>query len=177
MRPRLRTAVLTTHVVTSVGWLGAVIAYIALDVAASFGTNPAEVAAAYQGMRLITRAVIVPLALASVVVGVVNALGTPWGLARHYWVVMKLLLTVVATTVLVMENGTIDTLATEAASAADPRTLPGTLPHSIGGLLVLLFVMLLSTYKPRGLTRYGWRKQQGQQGQQRSPGPHATLGG
>ena len=174
LHPRVRTAVLTAHVVTSVGWLGAVIAYIALDMAASFGTDAAEVAAAYQGMRLIARAVIIPLALASVFVGLLNALGTPWGLARHYWVLMKLLLTVVATTVLLLESKTIDALATEAASAADPRTLPGTLPHSIGGLLVLLVVMLLSTYKPRGLTKYGWRKQQGQQ---RSPGARPALGG
>ena len=29
-----------------------------------------------------------------------------------------------------------------------------------GALLVLLVVTALSYYKPRGMTRYGWRKQQ-----------------
>ena len=44
--------------------------------------------------------VIVPLAIASLLTGVVQALATPWGLFRHYWVVIKLFLTVFATLVL-----------------------------------------------------------------------------
>jgi hypothetical protein len=107
---------------------------------------------------LVTRA-IVPLALASVIVGVVNALGTPWGLLRHYWVVTKLVLTVLATLVLLVEVPTIRYLADQAASA-DPRTLPTTLVHSLGGLIVLVVASVLSVFKPRGLTRYGWRRQQ-----------------
>jgi hypothetical protein len=31
--------------------------------------------------------------------------------------------------------------------------------HAGGGLLVLLLPVVLSVYKPRGMTRYGWRKQ------------------
>jgi len=31
--------------------------------------------------------------------------------------------------------------------------------HAGGGLLVLLVPMILSVYKPRGMTRYGRRKQ------------------
>jgi hypothetical protein len=57
----------------------------------------------------------------------------------------------------------IDYYAGVAGSAATPdeevRGLGNTLPHSIGGLLVLLVVLALNVYKPRGLTRYGWRKQ------------------
>jgi hypothetical protein len=30
--------------------------------------------------------------------------------------------------------------------------------HAAGGLLVLLLPVVLSLYKPRGLTPYGWRK-------------------
>ena len=37
--------------------------------------------------------------------------------------------------------------------------LPGTLLHSIGALLVLLVIAVLAIFKPRGVTRYGWRKQ------------------
>ena len=162
MPARLRTAVLTTHVVTSVGWLGAVAAYIALDVTAVAGEDTDLVRAAYVAMNVTVTYAIVPLAVASVVIGIVNALGTSWGLFRHYWVVVKLLLTVVATTVLLLETGTVRSLADAAGTAADPRDLPGTLPHSVGGLVVLLVVTILSIYKPRGLTRYGWRKQQEQ---------------
>lgn len=165
MPPRLRKAVLTTHVATSVGWLGAVVAYIAVDLTAVTSRDIELVRAAYVAMELIVGYAIVPLALASVVVGIVNAVGTSWGLFQHYWVLVKLLLTLVATGVLLLQTQTIRSLADSASAAADPRHLPGSLPHSIGGLLILLLILGLSVYKPRGLTRYGWRKQQEQRRQ------------
>lgn len=160
MSPALRKVVLTAHIMTSVGWLGAVVAYLALDVVAVTSRDVQLVRATYLAMELTVTDAIVPLALASVSIGIVNALGTPWGLFRHYWVVVKLLLTSVATTVLLIETQTIGSLAQTAASGADPRELPGTLAHSIGGLVVLLTALILSVYKPRGVTPYGWRKQQ-----------------
>jgi uncharacterized membrane protein len=172
--PALRKAVLTTHVVTSVGWLGAVVAYLALDVTAATSRDVELVRTAYGAMELVVVRAIVPLALTAVVVGVVNALGTSWGLLRHWWVVMKLLLTLVATTVLLLKVPTVRVLAEAARSGADPRQLPSTLAHSIGGLVVLVVVTLLSTYKPRGLTRYGWRRQQAERGR-RTAGPTAVL--
>ena len=162
LSPRLRKAVLTTHVVTSVGWLGAVLAYIALDVTAVTSTDPERVRTAYLAMDITATSAIVPLALASVVVGLINALGTHWGLVRHYWVLAKLLLTLVATAVLLVESRTIRSLARAADASPDPTALPGTLPHSIGGLLVLLLAMILSVYKPKGVTKRGWRAQQEQ---------------
>lgn len=93
MTPRWRKAVLVAHISTSVGWLGTVIAYIALDVAAITSRHAETVRAAWLARDVIVWYAIVPLALASVLIGVVNALSTTWGLFRHYWVVMKLLLT------------------------------------------------------------------------------------
>jgi uncharacterized membrane protein len=168
MPPRLRKAVLTAHVITSVGWLGAVLAYLALDVTAATSRNVPLVRAAYLAMEVTVVYAVVPLALASVFIGIVNALGTPWGLFRHYWVLVKFALTLVATAVLLLETRTIRALATAAGSAADPRELPGSLPHSVGGLIVLLLVTVLSVYKPRGMTRYGWRKQHEQRYKQRA---------
>jgi len=173
-----RKVVLTVHITTSVGWLGAVVAYLALDVAAVTGQDVQLVRGAYLAMAVLAGYVIVPMALASVLVGVVNALGTSWGLFRQYWVVIKLLLTVAATVVLLVETPTIGYLAQMAASGADPRALPGTLPHSVGGLVVLLTATILSVVKPRGLTRYGWRKQQEQREQReqrrRQPAQHTV---
>ncbi|KOX33478.1 membrane protein [Saccharothrix sp. NRRL B-16348] len=156
-----------THITTSVGWLGAVLAYLALDITATTGQDVETVRAAYVAMGIMTSYVIVPLALASVLIGVVNALGTPWGLFRHYWVLVKLLLTAFAATVLLIEVSAVRHLADAATSAVDPRELPGTLLHSVGGSVVLLLVMVLSVYKPRGVTRYGWRRQQAQRREQR----------
>jgi hypothetical protein len=166
MSPGLRRAVLTIHVVTSVGWLGSVVAYAALDVTVATSRDVELVRSAYLAMELIATSIIVPLALASLTIGIVNALGTPWGLLRHYWVLVKLLLTTVATTVLLLETRTISALADAAAAATDPRELPSTLPHSIGGLLVLLLITVISIYKPRGVTRYGWRRQQSERRRQ-----------
>ena len=174
LSPRGRKLVLSAHIATSVGWMGAVLAYIALDVTASTSEDVARTRAAYVAMEVTATSVIVPLALVSVVIGVINALGTPWGLVRHYWVLVKLLLTLVATAVLLVQSRTISSLASTAQAGDDPRGLPGTLVHSVGGLLVLVIIMVLSVYKPKGLTRYGWRRQQ-EQRRRRSEPPASAL--
>lgn len=158
--PAVRRLILTTHITTSVGWLGAVVGYLALDIVAALGRDIPGVRSAYFGMDVIIVYVIVPLALASILIGILNALSAPWGLFQHYWVVVKLVLTAFATTILLLEVPNIRYMAELAASGADPRKLPGSLPHSIGGLVLLLVTAVLSVYKPRGMTRYGWRKQQ-----------------
>ena len=164
MPVRLRKAVLALHVTTSVGWLGAVLAYLALDVATVVSKDRATVRGSYIAMEVIVGWAIVPLALAAVLIGIVNALRTSWGLFRHYWVLVKLALTVVATLVLLQEVPTVRALADLAVSSPDPRGLSNTLVHSVGGLLILLTTVLLSVFKPKGLTRYGWRKQTRQRG-------------
>ncbi len=160
--PPVRKALVSAHVATSVGWLGAVAAYVVLDITTAVSADADLVRSSYAAMRLVARNAIAPLAVASVLIGTVTALSTPWGLVRHYWVLAKLAITLIATGVLLLELSTIDRLAVAARAAADPRVLPSTLPHSVGGLVVLLIALLLSTYKPRGVTRYGWRRQQAQ---------------
>lgn len=164
MSPRVRTVALAVHVALSVGWVGALAAYLALDVAAATSRDAATLRAVYLAMELVAVSVIVPLALASLVTGLVMSLGTRWGLFRHYWVLISLLLTVVATVVLLAQLPTIahfaDVAADPATSVDELRALPTTLVHSVGGMGVLLAVLVLNVAKPRGLTRYGWRKQQ-----------------
>ena len=156
----MRRLILTAHIVTSVGWLGAVIAYLALDVAASASQDTATIRAAYLGMDLTIRTVIAPLAVVSVLIGIVSALTSQWGLFTHYWVLVKLLLTLFATLILLLEVQNIRWLAELASTSADPRNLPGSLVHSVGGLIILLTIAILSVYRPRGLTPRGWRAQQ-----------------
>lgn len=159
MSPPLRKLVLAAHITTSVGWVGALMEYLVLDIAAVFSQDAPTVVAAFLAMELTATYAIVPLAAASLLVGIAAALGTSWGLFRHYWVLLKLFFTIFATAVLLLETRTIRSLADLAASGTDPRDLPGTLLHSGLGLLVLLVVITLAVYKPRGVTRYGWRKQ------------------
>jgi hypothetical protein len=164
MPPALRKFVLAVHLTVSVGWVGAVAAYIPFDVSTVTGRDAQALRGAYLAMESISRSVIVPLALASLLTGLVVSLGTKWGLFRHYWVLISLVMTTLATTVLLLERRTISALADMAADPTMPgdalREMPSTLLHSLGGTVVLVVVLVLNIYKPRGMTRYGWRKQQ-----------------
>lgn len=172
--PALRKAALTAHVTSSVGWLGSVTAFLALAVAGLISQDNQTVRAVYLAMEVLGWAVLIPLALASLVTGLVQSLGTPWGLFRHYWVLAKLAITVLATAVLLIYTTTLtklaDAAAEPAALAGRPRALPSPSPvlHSGAALVILLVAAVLSVYKPRGLTPYGWRKQQ----ERRTARPH-----
>ena len=163
MRPGVRRAALVGHVTSSVGWLGAVAAFLALAVAALHTADDARMRALYVAMEVLGWAVLVPLAATSLLSGVVQSLGTPWGLFRHWWVIVKLLITVVATGILLAYTSTLSLLADAARErGGSVGLLPSTSPvlHSGAALLVLLAAAALSVYKPRGLTRHGWRVQQ-----------------
>lgn len=164
MTPGLRKFALTVHVACSVGSLGAVAGFFALAVAGLVSQDAPIVRAAYLAMELTAWFAVLPLVLASLLTGIVQSLGTVWGLFRHYWVLAKLLLTVFVTIVLLLQMELIRYLAGVAAettlSSADLRGLRWSpVIHAGGGLLVLLVPVALSLCKPRGMTRYGWRKQ------------------
>jgi hypothetical protein len=164
MPPRLRKLALTLHVTCSVGLPGAIAAFLALAVAGLVSNDVPTIRAAYPAMGLIAHLVVVPLAIASLLTGLVLSLGTPWGLFRHYWVLVKLLLTVFAATVLLLKMELIDAAARLATATALPHLILHAAgiqlaAHAAGGLLVLMAPVVLSVYKPPGTTLYGWRKQ------------------
>ena len=164
MTTRVRKFALTAHVTSSVGWLGAVIGFLAHAVAGLTSKDAQIMGAAYLMMDLTGWFVLVPLSFASLVTGLVQSLGTAWGLFRHYWVVVKLSITVFATVVLLIYMQTLDKLATAAAkttfSSADFSGHQGASPviHASVAVLLLLTCVVLSVYKPWGKTRYGKRK-------------------
>jgi hypothetical protein len=161
MSPRLRKLALTAHVVCSVGWLGAVAGTLALGVAGLTSQDPQMVRAAYLAMESTGWSVLIPLSLTSLLTGLIQSLGTKWGLLRHYWILMKLLINVLATAVLLLYMQTLSVLADIASSGADLSVLrsPSPVLHAAAAMLLLLAAATLSVYKPRGMTRYGWRKQ------------------
>ena len=163
MSPGVRKVALTAHITASVGWLGAVASFLALAVVGLASSEPQTVRGAYVAAAVVTWAVIVPLCLASLLTGIVQSLGTPWGLFRHYWVGIKLVLTVGATLLLLVHTGPIDHLAGIAAAGgvlgADLRGVRVQLVVDAGlAVVVLLATTALATLKPRGSTRYGRRK-------------------
>ena len=162
MTPLVRKFVLSIHLTASVGWIGGVVAYLVLGVGATTSSDAQTVRAAWVGMDLVGWYGLVPLAVLSLVTGVVMALGTKWGLFRHYWVLISLALTLFSTVVLLLHMPTVSSAARIAweVEGADLRALGGDLFHPAAGLVVLTGVQLLNIYKPQGMTRYGWRKQQ-----------------
>ena len=167
-RPLLRKFTLMAHVVSSVGWLGAVIIVLALALSAVSSDDPQTQRGVYLALDLTAWSALVPLALASLATGILQALATKWGLFRHYWVVVKLLITAFATVVLLLYTQTLDHLASVAAQTTLSEEDLGVLQtssvvlHSAIALLLLLVATTLAVFKPAGLTGYGWRKQRQQ---------------
>lgn len=162
MSPGFRKFALTVHVVSSVGWLGAVAASLAVGVAGLVSQDVQAVRGSYVTLELMGWFVLLPFSLASLLTGLIQALGTRWGLFRHYWVLVKLVMNVVASSVLLMYTRTLAGLADVAADAsADLSAMrsPSPVVHAAGALVLLLVAAVLSVYKPRGMTRYGQRKQ------------------
>ncbi len=164
MTPRLRKFALLAHIIFSVGWLGAVVGFLVLAVAGLTSGNVETVRGAYVAMDLLGRYIVVPMSLAAIATGLVQALGTEWGLVRHYWVLAKFLLTLFAAIALLLHQFT---AVAEAAKRARAGTSPdaGRLGIQLAGdagvaVLLLLGITTLAVYKPWGLTRFGRRKQE-----------------
>jgi len=167
MTPVLRKMNFTAHVTSSVGWLGAVASFLVLSIAGLTSRDAEIVRGAYLSMNLVGQFIIVPLSLAALLTGLVQSLGTQWGLFRHYWVLVKFLLTILATIALLLHQFTAVAGAARRVSGAASGTLPevGRLGTQLVGdaslaVLVLLVITILGVYKPWGRTRYGRRKQQ-----------------
>jgi hypothetical protein len=163
MNPRMRKFVLSIHVTGSVGLIGAIAAFLTLAAVGVASHDVQLIRGAYPAMELIARFVIVPLAVAALLSGLLQSLGTPWGLFRHYWILAKLLLTTFATVVLLVKMALIGYAARLSEQAILPRDdlhAAGLqlVVHAAGGLLVLLLPAVLSIYKPQGLTAYGRRR-------------------
>jgi hypothetical protein len=168
-----RRLVLTTHVTTSVGWVGAVIVFLALAAVGLTSQHEPTVRGVYLVMAPAAWFVLVPLAHASLLSGIAISLGTPWGLLRYHWVVAKLVITLCATVTLLVYMGTFWQMA---GLAADPFVElarvrnPSPMVHAILALVLLLVATVLAIYKPFGMTAYGRRTQP-----QRRPSRELTL--
>lgn len=164
MSAPVRKLMLTAHVTSSVGWLGAVAAFLALAVAGMTSRDATVEHGAYLAMGMIAWQVIIPLAFTSLVTGVASSLGTTWGLFRYYWIVFKLLLTSFSTAILMMHMAPIDALAGAAAHAVNLSTAPQgpqrlMVLASTLAIVTLVVVTALSVYKPRGITPWSARRQ------------------
>ncbi len=185
MTPALRKMTITAHVTFSVGWLGAVAGFLALSIAGLTSHDGEVVRGAYLSMDLISRFVIIPMCFAALATGLLQALGTPWGLFRYYWILLKFGLAIFATIALLMHQFAVMAVAAKRVSGAAAETLfsadLGPLKTELVrapslAILLLLVVTTLGVYKPWGLTRYGRRKRQEPRKVQQQPDNETPLG-
>jgi hypothetical protein len=171
MSPFLRKVGLMAHITSSLGWVGAVAGFLALSMAGLTSRNAETVRAAYLAMNIVGLFVIVPLSLASLFTGVIQSIGTQWGLSRYYWVLTKLVLTVFAVVALLLHQFTAVAEAAKRVSGTTSGLMPeigkvGVQLAAISAiaLVVLLVVTALGIFKPWGKTTFGRSGRQ-------SPGP------
>ncbi len=160
--PALRKFTFTTHVTSSVAWVGAAMVFLALAAIGLSSGDEMTVRGAYLVMAPAAWFVLVPLAHASLVSGIALSLGTPWGLLRHYWVVSKLAITLFSTVILLIYMGTFRQMAGVAADPVVELGLvrnPSPLLHATLALVLLIAATVLAIYKPFGLTPFGASQQ------------------
>jgi hypothetical protein len=143
----VRKAVLTAHVVTAVGWLGAEVIVLALAAAGLGGADPAVV---YPAIGLIGVPLLVPLALTAWAIGVVSGLGTPWGLVRYRWVLVKLVSTTVMAALVVFALRPTLVLAADLGAALPAAERQQLVIASTVATTLLVLNTAVSVYKPWG---------------------------
>jgi len=166
MPPRLRKLVLTLHIVIAVGWIGLEVGLLALGLTGLTTGDPNTLRAAYVAMGLFGSIFLAPLSFGTLATGLVLGLGTPWGLVQHWWVLIKLVITVALTAGGMLSiNGMLQAAAANAMSVPiDTLTaaaIGGVRFQVVGattvGSILLIVATALSVYKPWGKTWFARR--------------------
>jgi hypothetical protein len=157
MRPRTRKAVLVAHIVAAGAWIGLDVMLGVLVFTPLLTSDTAVAALCYQVMPLLFWPILVS-GLASLVTGLVLGMGTHHGLVRHWWVLVKLVLNIVLTSLVVVLLGPGMDEAAEAGRQLAAGTPVDTdlsnmvFPPIVSGAS-LVVATVLAVYKPWGRVR------------------------
>ncbi|MFD0022771.1 DUF2269 domain-containing protein [Streptomyces sp. NPDC058382] len=152
LKRRTRRSILVAHVAVSVSWLGLTVGLLALGIAAFVTGDPATAQATTRAMKIFGDWLVVPVALLSLISGLILALGTPWGLARHRWVWTKFWLTLITTALSILSlRPAIDEAAKIGTADINLVVAPSV------ATATYLFITAISVLKPWGPTRRGRR--------------------
>jgi hypothetical protein len=140
----MRRAVLTIHVIASVGLLGDCAAVLAINVRAATTGDPGLAAASYDLLAMFSVVFGIPLSMTALASGLALGLGTKWGVLRHRWVITKLLLLVSV----VVAGALVIGPATGAMRDGDGGTQSLLILASAYDVLALGLATALSVFKP-----------------------------
>jgi hypothetical protein len=141
MKPPMRKLILTVHVITAVGWLGVDLVMLTFGIAGLAGADPDLV---YPAQSLIGRALFTPLSAIVWLIGVLNAVLTPWGLFKHTWVVVKLAVTTLMLFLVVF------LLYPQLGGVPEGPDRVNLVVAPAVSTSLMIFATVLSTYKPWG---------------------------
>lgn len=148
---RSRRALLVAHVLSSVAWFGIAAFVLFLLVLARSTGDPQYARALYRTVET-SIWLSVPTAAVSAATGLVLGVGTPWGLAVHWWVVLKEIAFVpLVVSDLVAVRPSVHDAARGVVSG---RLLDPAIAHCV----VLALVTVISIVKPFGRTPRGRRR-------------------
>jgi hypothetical protein len=164
LTPRNRKLILVIHVAVSVGWLGIAAVMVVIGVTLRTTDDPRILHGGYRLMEIVDNGLIIPTTLLTLISGVLSGLGTTWGLLKHYWVLAKLglVLLAIANGFFFLHEWTSRTadgatgLAGEQGGFDAARTL--LIGGNVTAVLLVASATVLSIYKPWGKTVRGRRK-------------------
>jgi hypothetical protein len=165
--PVARKAVMVLHAICGIGWMGVDIAVFVLLMTARTTNDPALAISGFNAIRMIVPIAVPPLSLGILVTGLMLGLGTRWGLLRYWWVLIKLILSLIMTVLvfvsLVPGVTSIAVLSATNLSANAVRASLGSLPNQLMFPPIVSFLMLgvaavLSIFRPWRRTPWSrWR--------------------
>jgi uncharacterized membrane protein len=149
LSPPVRRAVLTAHIVASVGLLGDVAALLATAIRAATTDDPELAASAYELMSMFSFVFGIPLSFVALGTGLALGLGSKWGVLRHGWVTAKLLVIVSVILVGAFVIGPSEAAMTDGEGGRETVLIVA----AAYDVLALSLATGLSVYKPRRRAR------------------------
>ncbi|WP_444947373.1 hypothetical protein [Micromonospora ureilytica] len=175
--PRLgrtrRKVWLTLHVGIGVGWLGISTGMLLLAIIGATADSHELQHGAYLLLSKFEILLAIPSVFLTIITGVVMSLGTPWGLLKHTWVLVKLVIALVLPFLAFFEGPWIEELEARSAPNLIETGTTGMLLIGAMGLFAALLwtATILSVFKPWGRTRWG----RGADRRPTAPDPKATV--
>ena len=170
MSPSLINLNRTAHIIISLSWIGTVIAFFAISIVGLTSHNIEIVRGSYYFMDLISLYTIIPISVLAFLTGLIQSLGTSWGLFRYYWIILKFVLTIAAVGLLLLHQFKL----MDQAAAIVELSPAGTMPN-VGGsgkelmtksglaIFLLVGIAILGIYKPWSQTSFGHREDKAQE--------------
>lgn len=160
-----RKLTLTVHIISAIGWIGVDLVLFVFAFTGLTSDDPSTIEVCYRAIEMFAVVLLVPLGLLSLATGLLLGWGSKYGIFRYHWVLWKLVLNLVLTTLVVFA------LRPGISEAADrvegpPETIADRLDQSRVDLIfpptvsitALTIATVLAVYKPWGRTSYGRRR-------------------